>query len=162
MLTKHKDLSSGIFLLILGVVMFISAQTIPTGAEMGASSAFMPKVVSVMLIICGTLVAIQGRPRKESVPSGESEAEGGEKSNYKALIFSLIALVIYIALMSSVGFIITTVVYLFVQILIFAPKEKRTKRDLIVFGIVSVVFTVAVYLIFVYGFALMLPSGILG
>ncbi|MBE6904981.1 tripartite tricarboxylate transporter TctB family protein [Marasmitruncus massiliensis] len=162
MLTKHKDLISGIFLLILGVVMFASAQTIPTGAEMGASSAFMPKVVSVMLIICGALVAIQGRPRKEYVPSEGGKAKDSGRSNYKALVLSLIALVAYIALMPGVGFIITTIVYLFVQILIFAPKEKKTKRNLVLFGIVSIIFAITVYFIFVYGFALMLPSGILG
>jgi uncharacterized BrkB/YihY/UPF0761 family membrane protein len=60
-----------------------------------------------------------------------------------------------------VGFIVSTLVYLIIQIYILAPDNKRTKKDLIQYAIIDVVFTVVVYFLFRYGFKIVLPGGIL-
>lgn len=53
-------------------------------------------------------------------------------------------------------------VYLFAQITILAPKEKRGIKGIILFAVIAVVVCVAVYFIFRFGLNVMLPAGILG
>lgn len=63
---------------------------------------------------------------------------------------------------SSVGFVISSIVYLFVQILILTPKEKRIPKGIALYAVLSVVFCAVVYVIFRFGLNVMLPAGILG
>jgi hypothetical protein len=66
---------------------------------------------------------------------------------------------LYALLITKVGFLITTTVYLFIQINILSPKQSRKH---LMFAIISVVASVVIYYIFVKVFNLMLPAGILG
>ena len=45
---------------------------------------------------------------------------------------------------------------------IFQPKEKRTPKTCVAVFVVALVFSVAITLIFVKGFSLTLPMGVLG
>jgi putative tricarboxylic transport membrane protein len=68
-------------------------------------------------------------------------------------------LVLYIALLPIIGFLITTVVYLFAQMYLLADKKER---KIPLFLVTSVVTSVFVYFVFKSVFFLMLPAGILG
>ena len=63
-------------------------------------------------------------------------------------------------LLKPVGFLVTTLVYLFVQIFILAPDQNRTKKDLLRYLIIDVIFTFVVYMLFRFGFKIVLPAGI--
>ena len=58
-----------------------------------------------------------------------------------------------------VGFIISTMVYLFLQILVLVPKEKRSWPLTV---IISVVSPIAIYALFTYAISSPLPKGIWG
>jgi putative tricarboxylic transport membrane protein len=60
--------------------------------------------------------------------------------------------------MKPLGFIISSILYLFGQIVILCPKEKY---NFVMFAIVSVVTSVVVFYTFRKGLNLMLPVGIL-
>ena len=64
----------------------------------------------------------------------------------------------YAALFDTLGFIISSAAYLFLQITVLS-NEKNRKLPL--FAIISVVTSVAVYGIFVYLIGMPLPTGIL-
>lgn len=161
MAVKYKDFGSGLFMLLLGLALFISSQSIPTGAEMGAGPDFMPKLMSALLAISGTILTVQGWfSKRSSNPDGT--AKPAEKRDYAAVILSLVYLLAYILLLTRIGFLVMTVLYTFLQISLFAPKEKRGRKNYVLFGIISVAATVVIYFIFVYGFNLLLPAGILG
>ena len=75
------------------------------------------------------------------------------------MVATIVVFTAYVLLMKPVGFIITSAVYLFLQMLILCPKEKRNS---ILFAVISVVCAVAIYYIFRNGLNVMLPAGILG
>lgn len=155
MLTKHRDLAAGIFLLLMGVVMQIASWGIPRGAEMNIGADLMPKVISGLLVLFGLGVVIQGM-----VFAGAERAAGQKrKGSGLAVLLSLVFLGVYIGLLSRVGFIIMTMLYLYAQTTLYAPKEKRNH---LLFAAVSVLATILVYLVFAKGFKLMLPAGVLG
>ncbi len=61
--------------------------------------------------------------------------------------------------MEKVGFLISSIVYLFAQMVILAPKEKR---NFLLLAVIAVVFNIVVYFIFRNALNVMLPKGILG
>jgi putative tricarboxylic transport membrane protein len=150
-----KNFLIGLFLLIIGFVLFISAQTIKAGGEMGQGADFMPKLMSGMLGICGILVIIvegfiKGKVKRISLPS---------KQQLIGFLSAFMLLFFYIILLSSVGFLIMTALYIFLQSWLITPK---TKRNLIKQTLIAVISSTVVYFIFVFGLNLMLPAGILG
>ena len=67
-------------------------------------------------------------------------------------------IIAYILLMDPLGFILSTVLYLFVQMLVLAPKEKR---NYLLFILTAVIFTGIVFVAFRIGFQQLLPRGVI-
>ncbi|WP_367568692.1 tripartite tricarboxylate transporter TctB family protein [Lacrimispora sp.] len=156
MKTKNfSELVVNMVIFIFGALLFVSAQSIEVGAAMGQGGDFMPKLCSALwLLISGLLVVttvLDKCPREE-----------GEKGNLKGFFLTLILLFLYVLLLEPVGFVITSIVYMFIQMMLFVPKELVNKKQLIVFTVVSVLLPVLVNLLFENVFYLILPAGILG
>ncbi|QAT50117.1 tripartite tricarboxylate transporter TctB family protein [Caproiciproducens sp. NJN-50] len=77
----------------------------------------------------------------------------------REVVGSFILMTLYVALMESVGFIITTIVYLFLQILLLTPVEKW-KKNIVPAVLTSAVVSVALFEIFNKFLNVLLPSGI--
>ena len=75
---------------------------------------------------------------------------------------TIAAFTVYVFVIEPAGFLLSSIVYLFAQITILAPKEKRGIKGIILFAVIAVVVCVAVYFIFRFGLNVMLPAGILG
>lgn len=58
------------------------------------------------------------------------------------------------------GFILATLIYLPLQMLVLAPDSERGKKQIVQLLIVDVLFTAAVFFLFHYGFKIILPAGI--
>lgn len=58
------------------------------------------------------------------------------------------------------GFILATLIYLPLQMLVLAPDSERGKKQIVQLLIVDVLFTAAVFFLFRYGFKIILPAGI--
>ena len=98
------------------------------------------------------------KEEKESSP-GEEEQAPKNQADMKGGFLSMALLVVFALLIKPVGFIITSAVYLFFQILVFSyQKEKQT---VIPAAVVSIAAPVAIYLIWYYVFKVPLPAGIL-
>lgn len=148
-----KNLSSNLFNLILvlsGVGLFMSAQTIQTGSAMAQGGDFMPKLLTTIWMILSILIFLTGirEPKKE-----------GEAVNIKIFLATLILLFAYIFLLKPVGFVIASILYTFIQMLLFVPAEKKTKKSCIIFAVVAVVIPIVVNLVFANVFSLILPEG---
>ena len=109
-------------------------------------------------LLSAILLAQSIKGLKEAV--AKAEAEGPDDSDYKRVLSSLILSLVYVFVLQPVGFIISTFVYLFGQIFVLAPDEKRTKKDIILYLIIDVVFVLVVFFLFRYGFKIVLPAGI--
>ena len=81
-------------------------------------------------------------------------------NDYKRMLISLILILVYVFALKPMGFIVTTLVYLPIQMYVLADAEHRTRKDIIVLLVIDVIFTIAVFFLFRYGFKIVLPQGI--
>lgn len=82
-----------------------------------------------------------------------------KNADTKSLLAIFAILILYMALMSVLGFMISTALFLMASMLLLTPAEKRRLPFMIV---LSLVVSVGVYYLFVNGLDLVLPAGILG
>ena len=178
-LLQNKEMLVGIIFLIIGVVYFALAFTIPIYDAYGGSSvvdsSFVPKVVGILLIVLSILQLIFSSKAAKNAPAAQitQASEEDEEFNVedwdddaanrnadtKALVAIFVILIIYMALLSTLGFMISSVLFLIATMLLLTPAEKRNIPLIL---ILSVVVSVGVYYLFVYGLDMVLPRGILG
>ncbi len=126
---------------------------------------FYPMLIAVIVVaLCALLFFFDlyalVKKRGTSGPVSET-SRSGEKKQTKTVLVTLLFIVAYIALLDILGFILTTFLYLTLQISLLSP-HALTKRSILLYGGLSAVFAAAVYFIFTEFFLLMLPAGILG
>ena len=156
---KYGDIIVGVFFMLLSAAMLVMAKMLPKSTVMDIGPDFMPMCIGVMtFVLAAALVFLNIKNMKIYV--AQAEAEGPEKADYKRVLTSFIIIMVYVFVLKSVGFIISTLVYLPVQMFILAPEERRGKKDVIQLLITDVLFTFVVFFLFRYGFKIVLPAGI--
>jgi len=80
--------------------------------------------------------------------------------DYKRVISSIILVLIYVFILQPIGFIISTLLYLMFQMVVLSPDDERDGKHIIRLAVINVVFTLAVFFLFRYGFKIVLPAGI--
>lgn len=156
---KYGDIIVGVFFMLLSAAMLVMAKMLPKSTVMDIGPDFMPMCIGVMtFVLAAALVFLNIKNMKIYV--AEAEAEGPEKADYKRVLTSFIIILVYVFVLKSVGFIISTLVYLPVQMFILAPEERRGKKNVIQLLLTDVLFTFVVFFLFRYGFKIVLPAGI--
>lgn len=155
---KYGDIIVGIAYAVLGIALIIAARMLPKSQVMDIGPDFMPTVVGTLILVLSVILLVQSVSELKKNPDKEY---GKDESDYKRVLLSLILALLYVFLLKPVGFIICTLVYLFCQIYVLAPDSHRTKKDMIMYLIIDVVFTLIVYYLFRIGFKIVLPAGIL-
>ncbi len=158
---KDTNFITGVGVILLGLFMYFASYDIQEFVRTRVGASFMPRVASSLFIILGGILIV-GCFRC-AVPTEEKtqEPEEGEKvfGGLPAALMSLGLMVAYVGLMESVGFIITSVVYIFLQILVLA---KQGPRNYLLFGLISIIVPIVVFFLFVHVFKVLIPAGILG
>ncbi len=158
---RCRDLILGIVLLALGIAYTVMAQNIKQGNKLVqrnvgtyAHARIVPTLLGVLLIVLAVLLIVQGIKhfRKED----NEPAKKMDKVDMISVLLTFAAMILYIIILPELGFILSTILYLFCQITILAPKEKR---NLLLFIIVAVVFTAIAFVAFRIGLTQMLPRG---
>lgn len=156
---KYGDIIVGVFFMLLSAAMLVMAKMLPKSTVMDIGPDFMPMCIGVMtFVLAAALVFLNIKNMKIYV--AWAEAEGPEKADYKRVLTSFIIILVYVFVLKSVGFIISTLVYLPVQMFILAPEERRGKKNVIQLLLTDVLFTFVVFFLFRYGFKIVLPAGI--
>lgn len=155
---KYGDIIVGIVYAVLGLALIIAARMLPKSQVMDIGPDFMPTVVGALILVLSVILLVQAVQELRKNPDKEV---GKDESDYKRVLLSLILALLYVFLLKPIGFIICTLVYLFCQIYVLAPDSHRTKKDMIMYLIIDVVFTLIVYYLFRIGFKIVLPAGIL-
>ena len=152
---KYGDIIVGVFFMLLSAAMLVMAKMLPKSTVMDIGPDFMPMCIGVMtFVLAAALVFLNIKNMKIYV------AQGPEKADYKRVLTSFIIILVYVFVLKSVGFIISTLVYLPVQMFILAPEERRGKKNVIQLLLTDVLFTFVVFFLFRYGFKIVLPAGI--
>lgn len=165
---NKKQLIVSITFLLLGIAYFIGTFFIKEYSGYGTQSvdsSFVPKILGVLMIGLSVFLLVQTlleNKRAEATTQVEStipdDDEVVKTADNKSFIIILVMMIIYLALMESLGFIITTAAFMICSIFFLTPKEKR---NIPLTLILSLVMAVGSYYLFVYSLGLMLPAGIL-
>ena len=145
-------------LLFIGLGAFLYGQSlsIRTIVENDVGSGYMPRLVGGSIVALAVLKLILSlKPRAVST---EKAAAAGDDNDNKGGCLTIAALVLYVLLFEVLGFLVSTALYLFAQILILSDRRNR---NLPLFAVVSVAVSVIVYALFAKAFDLILPQGIL-
>jgi putative tricarboxylic transport membrane protein len=161
MIKKYGDIISGTAILIFSMVVYINTFSFKMITISKVGSDFMPKLVAVFLAVLSSSLILNGvkEAKRQTAAGAIEDTTKKDVLDKYSVIVSFIVIAVYIAFLESVGFIIMTAVYLFAQMLVLTPKSQR---KLVLFAILSVLISISIYASFVYGFQLLLPTGILG
>ena len=170
MIRRYGDILGGAVLAAFAVFLYAASTQVKTLDVSRFGSGFFPGIVALLIGITGIVILFEGI-RKAKVPdrdaTGDSAAaagagavEGGSgRSRNWAVLATFALMAAYAGLLPVLGFLVTTFVYLLLQMLVLAPPAKRSVG---LFGIIALVTAVVVYFTFVRVFKLLLPAGILG
>lgn len=159
---KYSDIVTGCVFLVLSVFLYITSLRIADANVSKLGPDFMPKIVAIGIGILSIIIIVNGIRRYKEMGVDKSEIinnKSKEKINKKNVIFTLLLLSTYVLFLDKIGFIIMTILYMLLQLTILSDdKTKHIKK----FAAISIITTLTLYSIFVYGFNILIPAGILG
>lgn len=156
---KYGDYITSIFFIAISIWMIVMAQALPKSKVIKLGPDFMPTVIGVVTLILALILLIKTFLSRKSRDLCISK-EQPEDVDYKKMLSSLILILIYVFILQPIGFIIATMLYLLPQFIALAPKNERTKNNIIKWTVLDFLFTLIVFFMFRYGFQIVLPAGI--
>ena len=155
---------AAVLLIFFALVIFFTKDIQRLVVNTTVDARFWPKVIgiggcvlSVMLFIQGV---VEGNTLKKREEKGliekPSKGEGLFKGDSLRTLLTLVLMFLYIAGLQTFGFIVMTLVYLFLQFMLLSESGNRKILRL---AVITVLFTAIVYLLFRNVFQMMLPIG---
>ncbi|MGH0053470.1 MAG: tripartite tricarboxylate transporter TctB family protein [Sphaerochaetaceae bacterium] len=138
-----------LMLLFIGIVLFISAQSIKMGVTNSLGGDFVPKIATGLWVVVTAMLFITG------LRSSEADSK---QMNLLGLLKTFVLLLIYILLLKTLGFLVDSILYLGVQMYLFLPKELHSKKNYILIAILAIVVPILTDIVFVNVFSLILPA----
>lgn len=151
---KTRDIISALVLIAISICGFYLSRDIAEPfREYDIGAAFLPRLVLGLIVTLSVLkIIISVIENKTAV------LEAKDKSQFFKGFSTIILVGIYCFCYKPIGFLLDTFIYLFLQIVIVTPKEKRQIWKILLIDIIA---TMVVYLIFTKGFAVKLPHGLI-
>lgn len=151
MTDKKRNIVTSLLFLAFGVFLFVQSMGIKHMMKNDVGSGFFPKVVGVAMIAVSIVRLIMALRE----PEGEAKKSNNDMVGGWATI---VLIAVYVLAFNTVGFLISTAVFLFLEMLVLTPAEKRKIPLLLV---ISIVAPIAIYALFTYAISSPLPKGIL-
>ncbi len=155
MTNRQRDILCSVLFLIFGAVMLFLSFGIKHRIASDVGSAYVPKFVAIcILVTAGAKLVLTVRDNSETARKKQGVAfdllGGGG---------TVVLMLAYMMALQPVGFILSSAVYLFLQIMLMSNQDNRKP---VLFAVISAVLPVAVYALFNYVIKMPLPKGILG
>ena len=147
-----KDIVAGVLLLLFSIAIVVYSYSIKKLIPIDVGSGFFPRLVGFMLIFVSLPIIGSGWRRylKEKDTPFTSPYV-----NVFGVVASILCMAVYISLLDILGFFFASILYLFAQ---FSVLAVNNRKNMITIGILSFVVPVVVYVVFVYGFEMILPE----
>ena len=158
---KCRDLILGIVMLLFSGFYLFYAQQIKTKPKLTpayASAQIMPTLLGILLALLALVCIYQGIRNLKAPVESEAKAATRDLGDLMAVVFTFAVIIGYVIILPMLGFILSTIIYLILQMIILAPPAKR---NYLLFAIVAVVFTAIVFVAFRVGLSQLLPRGII-
>jgi len=151
---KYKDIIVGSVLAALSVLyLLLSFQIKLTNIDRVVGSRMFPQICGTIILLLSVSLIVGGIQRAKK--TGPEKA--GEKRNYTRTILVLGSYAIYIFLMDKIGFTISSILYLFSQMVVMG-KWPVSKKSMILYLMISVAVSAVIYVMFYRVFMLILPK----
>lgn len=146
-----KDYLVGGILVLMGIIAAVSCMQIRVkGGSTDPGSRLFPMLASISLALCGLGVLLSA--------ARSEEKKFLDKNGWKRMGLSFVILVLYVLALKYIGFLISTVVFLFVVVGLLADGKKVAMWSRVLY---SVVITVFAWYMFVKVLSMPLPVGVL-
>lgn len=157
---KLTEYISAFAAILYGCFFLIGSLMMDTQGRAGdVGSAFMPRLVGILIVSLGVIYLLL-LLFKKSHNSTQSEETQPTKYNVRGLLMTSILLIAYVVIMPVLGFTVSSIFYVFIQMMLLAVHP--TKRQILMYAVISLIVPILVYFIFTNCFSLLLPSGIFG
>ncbi len=153
----RKERLIGVVMLGSGLAYLVMTMNLPRKGFIDA--AFVPYVLAFILCLLGVLQLMNSRKPANAAKPAEADDEEKVPADYPTVLKTLGLIVLYTALLSTVGFPIMTALYLYAQFIVLTPAGQKANH--IGYAAIAVVASLVIYYIFRHGFDLLLPSGFL-
>lgn len=167
---KYREIIGGVVFFVFALAYFVMAFGIKqfgAGKPGIVTSDFMPKIYGGLILILSAIQILQGVWQLKTqhqllATDARTSGECGIKFQIEwEILLTFLLLVLYVGMLKTIGFLITSVLFILGLTFILLPKKQRGLKKFIEVLVIAVLFTVTIYLIFVKGFHLTLPVGIL-
>ena len=138
----------GILLLLFSIYVWLTANAFPPSNSIGPEADFFPKITATILGILSVLLVF----KKEETAGGIFTLQRGSILHF---IGGFISLIIYVILIPTIGFFISTVLVTLVWMLLMGIRKW------VILISVSILLSVAVVLLFEYVMNVPIPHGVL-
>lgn len=150
-----KNFLAGFIFFFVALFYFTNAFLIETKDLVSIEADFMPKIYGSLLLIASLMLMFTSVIKIRKTDTQKKT----EETDWKR-IFSVIGLIfIYVLLMRYLGFISTSIPFLFILSLLLTPRYVH--KNYWVYGIFSIILPVIAYFVFSYYLNLTMPSGFL-
>ncbi len=152
----RKDFISSISLLVLGLLLFGGSIRLSVWTGSGPQEGFFPLIVALIIIALSSwILARELFLVRERAEEFGSQKKGENTASIAKVSFYAIAMLLYWVLMPTVGFVVTSALFL-LFILRFA--ERQSWKITLWVGLASILTS---YLLFIYFLKVPLPKGFL-
>ena len=156
MTNKKRNLITSVIFLVFGAFMLVQSLAVPHKIPSDVGSGYVPAFISICLMVVSGAKLILTLLDKD--PAYAVKKQKSDSSNIGGVVTVLIMLA-YMLAFEPVGFIVSSVVFLFALMNWFANNENRKP---ILFAIIAIVLPIAIDALFVFVIKMPLPKGLIG
>lgn len=142
---RKVNIGAGLVITVLSIAGFIYAGKTSTPSQAGLASNTFPQFLLVCLGICGVVLAATSYFKK-------SDAEAELHVEWKTFLPVLVVLGVYVFLFKKVHFIISSVIFLAIELWLFGNRNWKVIIP------VAILAPVIIYFLFTKAFHIILPS----
>lgn len=155
MTNKQRNLLTSVLFLAFGIFMFIQAQGVKHKIASDVGSGYVPAFIGGCLIVVSAAKLIITLTRKDPADNVKKKSDSSTIGG----VVTILIMLAYMLCFEPVGFIMSSVVFLFALMNWFANNENRKP---VLFAIISILLPIAVDALFVFVIKMPLPKGIIG
>lgn len=126
------------------------------------NAAFFPRLISCLVAICATIIMVRGLNAMRKISATDrKQFREEDKAGLSGLarIGEVFVVLLLVAItFKKLGFLLTAPWMMFA---LFIILETKSKRNYILYAVISIIGPIIVFLLFYYGFSTMLPMGFL-
>ena len=157
---RYEDLLLGVIFAAISVAYYYGASKLPPSKLFKIGADFMPKIYAVCMFIISVAFIFFGISKAKTWKDPQKEQEEFPIEYGRVIRVSLV-FIAYVLCWKPVGFVVSTAVFLLVEMFLFAPDNKKSLKDVLLYVLISIITTLVLFYAFKNGFHILLPVGIL-